>query len=228
MNSSVSKQLAVRCQSSQSLIVLMKSQLHCLLESAVQAPDANLCYVGSNMKNCCQPNGAIEVLDMFHTCQFSYKNPNALLQNSPLFIQNSLLFVQYSSLFIQNSPLFIQSSSLFQTQSYFPWIFPSVIYYRLFYSPFFIRNSSLFRTQSLSYFPWIFPFSNLLSVILFPVFYTKFPVISNSKLKLFPLDFSLQSFTLGYFELQCNLLYKMSRLDGRLWVEAAFKSSLRP
>ena len=195
MNSSVSKQLAVRCQSSQSLIVLMKSQLHCLLESAVQAPDANLCYVGSNMKNCCQPNGAIEVLDMFHTCQFSYKNPNALLQNSPLFIQNSLLFVQYSSLFIQNSPLFIQSSSLFQTQSYFPWIFPSVLYYRLFY---------------------------------FPFFYTKFPVISNSKLKLFPLDFSLQSFTLGYFELQCNLLYKMSRLDGRLWVEAAFKSSLRP
>ena len=167
MNSSVSKQLAVRCQSSQSLIVLMKSQLHCLilLESAVQAPDANLCYVGSNMKNCCQPNGAIEVLNMFHTCQFSYKNPNALLQNSPLFIQNSLLFVQYSSLFKQNSPLFIQNSSLFQTQSYFPWIFPSLIYYRLFYFPFFIRNSPLFRTQSLSYFPWIFPFSHLLSAI---------------------------------------------------------------
>ena len=183
MNSSVSKQLAVRYQSSQSLIVLMKSQLHCLipLKSAVQAPDANLCYVGSNMKNCCQPNGAIEVLYM----------------------------LPFVSVFVQEPKCSSTKLAIIYTE--FPVICTKFLV---------ISNSKLF--------PLDFPFSNLLSVILFPVFYTKFPVISYSKLKLFPLDFSLQSFTLGYFELQWNLLYKMSRLDARLWEEAAFKSSLRP
>ena len=78
--------------------------------------------------------------------KFLYKNPNHLLQNSPLFIQNFPLFTQKSPSFIQNSPLFIQNSPLF-TQI----------------SPLFIQKSLLFQTQS--YLSWIFPFSQLLSAI---------------------------------------------------------------
>ena len=69
--------------------------------------------------------------------KFLYKNPNPLLQNSPLFINNFPFYVQNSPFFLQNSPLFIQNSQLF------------------------IQNSLLFQTQS--YLSWIFPFSHLLS-----------------------------------------------------------------
>ena len=70
------------------------------------------------------PNGVLLTISSdSELYKFFYKNPNPLLQNSPLFIQNFPLFIQNSLLFIQNSPLFIQNSPLFQTLSYLSWIF---------------------------------------------------------------------------------------------------------
>ena len=77
--------------------------------------------------------------------KFFYKNPNPLLQNSPLFINNFPLFIQDFPFFIQNSPFFIQNSPLFIQNSQL-FIQNSLLFIQS--SPLFIQNSLLFIQSS--------------------------------------------------------------------------------